>query len=311
MSDDTRYYQFGNEFISAFYESALSNKKNEDYDISEEYFKELYLNEIDGIYDDPIFEDKEATSAKDILIVGDTITHPGCPPDYKYKWPVLLAKELDLEFHSVSIMGGSVMNQVRRTIAYVEKYGAPKYIFALFSSFNRIEIPKNKNFYQYKRNASDKEFNGTNIRQACIISDIQDKSLFVPYDAEFALSQELPQFYSSVFIDMLEAYCLAKNIKLVWSTWSSNQDLIIKKVKSISSNKYRNYISIENGDWKVDYDLNKYIYLNDSCHSEFSDHEEFDFFFTEPDNVSKAFWGIHRHIHIKDLFLKEIGISNE
>lgn len=308
---EKKYYQFGNEEISSFYESSIYGIRNNLYNIDSTYFEELYLNPLKSVYDDSIFQTGHIFKHKNILIAGDTITHPGCGPDYNYKWPVLLSKELNQDFHSVALMGSSVVEQVKRIFAYIEKYGKPKYIFAIFSQFNRMEIPKNEYFYKYYRDTSKKEIEPTNIRQACIIGDTNNQKLTIPYDPEFLFSEEFPQLYSALFIQILEQYCKEAGIVLVWSTWSSNQDKIINKAISINSSKYAGYFSVKNEDWQIDYDKNKYIYTgNDyelNCHDELKNHEEFDFVFTEPNNPSRAFWGIHRHIHLKDLFVKKIN----
>lgn len=303
-----QHYQFGNEHITDFYKSVITGSEAGNYNIKDKYFSELYLNPLTQIYDDPIFDKGEITSLRPILIAGDTITHPACPPDYNYKWPMLVAKELEMEFHSVALMGSSVIAQVRRIFAYIEKFGNPDYIFAVFSSFNRMEIPKNKNFYKYFRDTSDKEYDETNIRLADIVSDISNKSLSIPYDPEFIFSEELPQYYSSLFIQMLEQYCRQAKIKLVWSTWSSNQELVIKKAQAY--NKYNNFVGLNNQNWIPDYDNVKYNLVENEkiqvCHQDLKNHDEFDFVITDPNNLHRSFWGIHRHIHVKDEFIKKI-----
>jgi hypothetical protein len=307
MDDNT--YQFGNEYMSSFYRSAINGNQDGRYDVSDEYFNDLYLNPLKAFYDDPIFESGIASSSKKILVAGDTITHPGCPPDYNYKWGNLISKELGHEFHSVALMGSSVVSQVRRIFAYIDTYGNPEYIFALFSSFNRMEIPKNNSYYNYGRDVSNKEKIPTYIHPSCIVGGYNEDMMDFPYDPEFIFSEELPQFYSGIFIQMLETYCRQNSIKLVWSTWSSNQEAVLEKARSIAPDKYKNFISLNNLSWNPDHKNKTCIYSGDeTCHEDLIDHEQFHFAFDEMNTeVNQTMWGIHRHIHVKEKFMEALS----
>lgn len=295
-----QFSEFTGFYNNPFFLSVLDGIQNEKYSLSPEQYEDIFFNRLRHI--------KKINQHEPILISGCSMTVGG-GINNEMIWPEILSKKMNMGYNTLAIPGSSVGQQVRYIYTYIKKYGAPKYLFALFPGFNRIEITDNKYYFQI--NEKKDPFPGY-IQNINIESYTTDKFFKIPYPVESLLPLDMAQFYSNLQIFYLEEYCKALGIKFIWSTWHHKQYELLQKGINAGVDLYDGLINPENEKWALDFDKNKINYIENetivNCHSEYLDKYPDDFYFA-PDTdegIQYAHWGVHRHIHIAESFFKEI-----
>ena len=122
---------------------------------------------------------------------------------------------------------------------------------------------------------------------------------------------------------MLQQYCESLNIKFIWSFWEDYYSDVFLRITEII-NKYKsdedllkNYCIVNLNTWKLIGEKNDQIDIYTGsikeCHKEFNKHplfhiaadrswEQPGLHALQPVSEEFAHWGIHRHLHIAEVF---------
>ena len=285
--------------------------------------KAIYLNRIDKPYfssarevgeegewlnisyelNDYGYRSPEFEQCADVLTLGCSQTF-GIGIQYiNNTWPAMLSKKLNLSYANLGKGGSSINSQIRRAYAYINKYGKPKNIFAIFPDFNRFEFPvvkdhlipnKNKNSLKYLEVLHTKDIN-----------DIPKVSS-APHDIRDVIPQQVAHFFSAQYILMFEQFCKEAGINLVWSTWSVPEQILICKIKEMNDLSYNNFIELEEYKWFRNPELNIEEYRNSSynkvgevvgCHTDYNNSPDFHIALDISVGLYGAHSGVHHHIH--------------
>lgn len=177
------------------------------------------------------YRSPEFKSDLDILALGCSQTYGIGVPE-EGTWPALLAKKSGLSYANLSAPGASIEWLVNSVFNYVHEFGPPKIIAALFPDFFRMEIVMNAEVNQ-SRTVTMRDWNAQgidpNFARGVITSSSIDPGLKWkarlskrPFPIEDTVPPEEPIFRSFRNIMMLERYCEALGITLLWSGWSDD-----------------------------------------------------------------------------------------
>ena len=302
------------EYDGSFYQAFIENKNNEFYEMNDKIKKNLYSfnYNLDLTSNDiPLVEWGEGKNAeikkikenKPILVSGCSITSQSW-------WAQELSKKMNLEHNNLAWPGDSTIGQIRQIFWYIKEIGTPEYIFALFPSLERFEMPINTKWFNLGQR--DTIFNPYVNIVHLGGGDMSNKYLKIPYDPEIAIPVDLSQYYSSFMINILSEYCKAKGINFVWGTWDQRQYYILNEINKKKSTYYEEMIDMEADSWEIDFTNSVCNYINKDtkeiilCHEHEKKtmyHENFDFG-SDIDLVGPryAHFGFHRHLHIAEIF---------
>ena len=255
----------------------------------------------------------------DALALGCSFTFgTGLPQEFI--WAEIFAKKNNFTLHNLASAGSSTTEQVTRAFHYIKKVGKPKIIIAMLPIL-RISCPVNiHRFYPKNINIKNKNINVYNANLDINNFEIQSEA---PHDPNKILPIEFTIYYSILFIKMLKQYCESLNIKFIWSFWEDfDLDLVYRiieiiKKNNLDENLFENYCNLNINAWKLvgkkNNKLDIYTGNMKDCHKEFNDHPLFhtaaDRTWEQPglhslyeENQESAHWGIHRHLHIAEIF---------
>lgn len=257
----------------------------------------------------------ELSTRPNVITMGCSVTYGlGLPVDKI--WPSLLEEKLqqhgDYRIGNISYNGASIMKNVSNFFGFINKYNyMPEYVICNFANFERA------NFY---RNEKGVEFIGDIF---WVNNRVKFKDEY-PYTFESILPIEWIYYSNLDHIKMLEVFCKTNNIKLIWSTWSSN---ISEENENYLKNTFPSYVSdptrkifpngLEGGGYMNDdsdmtevlNDFKMFNWDNIQCHKEFKNtddypfHYAYDYYRNMPDvSMRLPHSGIHRHHHWAEFY---------
>jgi uncharacterized protein YqgQ len=255
----------------------------------------------------------------DYLFSGCSVTY-GVGLPIEYVWHEQLIKSLGGTYASVAMHGDSVVGQILKIFAYIKQFGHPKNIVALFPDFNRFLVFNNPNLLaaeQFFTNTNSKLFNWAFVdnkdaqtnnyinfaskMNANTSNNHHDTVYFKkPLVADEVMTEELSHFYASQLINILEMYCNASGINLVYSTWDLKSELVFEDIQEHSL--FNNYISVNVKEWEDADGTLKTL----PCHNELKIDAHFDTAMDRGNGIEHAHFGLHRHIHYYETFLNYI-----
>lgn len=285
--------------------------------------KSIYLNRVDKVYmsfaresgeegawlginyeiNDHGYRSPEFDKCADILTLGCSQSFGIGIEHSSNTWPAILSDKLGLTYANLAKGGSSINSQIRRAHAYINQYGKPKHIFAIFPDFDRFEFPtvkhalvphKNKNSLRYLEVLHRKDPN-----------EIPKVSV-APHDARDVIPSAVAHFFSAQYILMFEQYCREAGINLVWSTWNREDHILISKLKEIDNSSYTNFIDLEEYKWFRNVDLEVEEYRDSSlrkkgelieCHEDYEYLPDFYIALDKKVGFMGAHSGVHHHLH--------------
>jgi hypothetical protein len=223
-------------------------------------------------------------------------------------WGTQLAKSLNMSYANISIPGASTQSIIQKLFGYFKEFGHPKLILCFFPDFYRMLIPTNKNTFITKNNKNPFDVNLDSIfidKEPENDKKHKLKYAKLPFIAEELLPPELSYFISFQFIGMLEQYCRSHNIKLIWSTWSTEDEKLIRKIKN-DFDVFDNYVDLNNSS------LSNECLVDINCHSNIKDEYAhcFDYGADFEYKEGLRHLGVHSHTHIYEMFLNYIKEKN-
>lgn len=316
----------------SLFDAIFNKSSNSNYEYNDETIKYIYTNIFEKqikntsvhygflhTFNEHGYRSDSFNSNTEMLVTGCSYTF-GSGIKTEHRWGNILSQNLKLPHSNLAIPGASVERIVRDLFCYFKTYGHPKYIFALFPIFHRMEIINNPKYFKtgdydraFKKMQTINSSNKRDVyRLTAHINDFpyNDKFYTQPLIAESVLPAEIPQFYSSMFIQMLEQYCELADITLIWSTWDKKQNMILEEVNAMYPGTYKNKINITKGRWEFDKKINKANYIENNsvvnCHEYYreKDNQTFDLAKDIEFGIDLAHWGTHRHLHVAEDFEK-------
>lgn len=122
----------------------------------------------------------------------------------------------NVKFFNTGFMGSSIDLVIKNIMGFIKNYGAPDIIFILFPDIGRqVRFDENRN--HYRRMIAG----GHWIENAKDTAQISYTMNYLPQNNLLTHVQ---------LIQMLEAFCEAKKIKLIWSTWETFNDANMYKI---------------------------------------------------------------------------------
>jgi hypothetical protein len=293
------------------------------FSASLDQIKAIYFNKIDRYYPElpkPNPEDGEWLGISyeinehgfrspsfdkkaDILILGCSQTFGIGIENIENTWPAILSDKLNLPYASLAKSGSSINSQIRRAYAYIKQYGKPKYIYAIFPDFDRLEFPVDQKVLM-----PDKRKDRLNYLET-IHKKNQDEVLkfsSAPHDARDVIPPSFRNFFSAQYILMFEQYCQEAGINLVWSTWSINDQALISKLKELDNSAYTSFIELDEYRWTRNQEFKIEEYRNFSfqnntevihCHKNFEHLRDFHIALDAQAGLQRAHSGVHHHLH--------------
>ena len=306
------YHQSQSYAINNFFNTVEPNRGIEKYEnryrriFSNKDFEEP--NKVDYKFNSYGLRSKEFDFDHELVVAGCSFTYGTGIPEYA-RWGDILAKTLNLSVANLSFPGAPIEMIISNLMKYLKiRNKDPKYIAVLLPDFLRVS---------YLRNKEDPTLVGLSLHSSqqkfTYNADKDILSSIIPIEWAFFKAQKSMQ--------ILETYCKIKNIKLIWSTWSTiniNSDWLSYKFECYRKDKTVEEFPDQDIDkiWTDDIiERNKYFEYDDmNCHRE-DLNKHYDYFYYAYDRLPrmqgdmKMFQphpGLHRNIHWADFFYKEL-----
>lgn len=288
------------------------------------------------------------------FVKGVELVTAGCSQTYgvgvpeQGTWSALLAKQLGMSYVNLSAPGVSIEWIVHSLFSYFNEFGNPKVLAVLFPDFLRMEVVINSSINQSREVSKldlatqgiDDEFTlGVVTCRSMELDDLEWRAKINkrPFFIEDTIPPEEAIFRSMKHIMMLESYCEAAGIELIWSGWSDDVAFLLEKygAKNISKHAIKcdglefwkahwmeipvtdedpegiHDIKMKHGispDCPTD-GVNSQCVCFIDCHSDLKEKFE-DSFYLATDRHEKGkdncHMGVHRHAHIADDFAEEL-----
>lgn len=255
-----------------------------------------------------------------VVVLGCSITF-GLGMPVELTWPEILQSKLqekgNYKVGNISYNGAAPTKSIISFFNMISKYDyLPEYVICNFPNLERAYFVNQNNDH---------------LCDLFWYSHTVETKGYAPFEWNKILPVEWIYFQNLDYIKMLEIFCKFNNIKLIWSTWSTN---LSEEMESFLQSKFTYYkpdptrISFPEGfEYSIDArtleDLIPYFRMhnweNIRCHSKYyeSNREIFDHAYDYeqvpvsyiPKNEGLPFHphpGVHRHLHWADFYYKEI-----
>lgn len=263
----------------------------------------------------------EFSTKPSIVALGCSITlGQGLPVELR--WTELLAKKLDKTVGNISYSGGSAAQVVSSFFGMIDKYNyKPEYVIANFPPFERFYFIDGK---------------GEKMKDYWLGNKPRKTKDQAPWDYGATIPYEWVYYNNLNHIKMLEVFCKANDIKLIWSTWSNalsqehesflldNFDgYVIDTVKKQFPPHFEFYVNPKEVDGLLPfYKMNNWD--NVKCHIQenLDNPDIFDYAYDyhkigrapDRDVTRTPHPGVHKHIHWAEFYfdiIKSMELNNE
>lgn len=276
----------------------------------------------------------EFSKTVDFLFAGCSFTYGmGVPEDGI--WGSLIAKELGWTYNNLSKNGASIPWIVRQLFAYFKEYGNPKTLVCLFPTLTRTffasnpEILISDNGYVED---STKDLESKKSIYNIELGNVYKSSSRPAYSKKPHNLEDVVNVDSAVQISMqniriLEQYCRSSGINFIWGTWSEAFSSLMEGPGGLLENYYfEHYVGLDVDHWgsrnvsglpdrlfssAEDQRFCKRHHRGIDCscplqcHSEMSNKYGQSFYLgTDGLHGRQPHFGVHRHIHIAESFIK-------
>lgn len=255
-----------------------------------------------------------------VITIGCSITF-GLGMPNELIWPNLLQEKLssfgDYKVGNISYNGAAPMKSIISFFNMINKYNyLPEYVICNFPNLERAYFVNQNNDH---------------LCDLFWYSHTVETKGYAPFEWNKILPVEWIYYQNLDYIKMLEIFCKFNNIKLIWSTWSTNLSNVMERFLSERFMYYKpdpTRVSFPDGfeyhiDAKTMDDLIPYFRMKDwqdgMCHSDYyHSHREifdhaYDYEQVPVDYIPKKDGlpfhphpGLHRHLHWSEFYFKEM-----
>lgn len=201
------------------------------------------------------FRGPEFVSKAELVTAGCSFTY-GMGVSEDSVWSKAVATDLGLTHNNLAKPGASISWIVEKLFNYFNEFGHPKYLLCLFPDAKRFIVPadgkvlakdKNKKTLNYGEHGShgrDGQFLYNEVAKST--SEMTSISLIRrPYNIRDIYTSELGYYSAIRQIRILEQYCKATGIKLLWSTWDFELSFHLDKLQSDEALRFESYFNID------------------------------------------------------------------
>jgi len=188
----------------------------------------------------------EIDDNSDVLASGCSITFGIGVPE-PARWTNFLGNKINKSIVNLGSPGASVESICNNIIQYSLNNKMPKEIFCLFPDFFRSVVVIDKEFYKSKNDKNFPDWDHLELTycnpkideyKSSLLMEVKDKKY-----AEDATSPHQLILNSINSIYILESFCLTNGIKLYWTTWDINTNLLMEELLNIKDFKLKNFTS--------------------------------------------------------------------
>ena len=130
----------------------------------------------------------------------------GLPVDFR--WTNILGKKIGQEIGNISYSGASIAKDISSFFGMIHTYNyKPEYVICNFANLQRLYFIDPKNEY---------------MRDYFLNNEQRVAKAEIPFEYGKIIPYEWVYYNNLDHIKMLEAFCMTNDIKLIWSTWSTN-----------------------------------------------------------------------------------------
>jgi hypothetical protein len=182
----------------------------------------------------------------EILTLGCSQTW-GYAMDYEFLWPTLIMNRFKKNVSNIAVPGDSLQAQIIKAFTYFKEIGNPKIIIGVLP-FARFEFPyiKNKMIFQTMQpHVPTEKMKSSFIANAYVpytLDKYDTKITYTktPHILDEIFTIEMAMFYNDSFIAILEQYCKANDIKIIWTFWEN----LNPPINKLFINSYDGYFQI-------------------------------------------------------------------
>jgi hypothetical protein len=291
------------------------NNPNKDYSHTSQILAghaEIARPEYDYKWNSDGIRSIEFSTRPPVVALGCSITlGQGMPFDLS--WPQLLSASIKQPVASIAYSGASANKVVSSFMGAIHQYKyKPETVIAHFANFERLYFIDGE---------------GNKMQEWFINHKAKKTKAKAPWDYEEILPFEWVYYQNLDHIKMLEAFCEAAGIKLMWSCWSNG---LTEEQEQFLKDNFKYYIpDTTKKEFPVNFELgpesktieeltNNYAMINwPGCHAEYKDKysDIFDYAYDYHKIAYDygrikgpgAFWphpGLHKHLHIAEFWEK-------
>jgi hypothetical protein len=299
-----------------------------------------------SVSDDPVnsyrnnsygYRSDEFSVGTGLVVAGCSFTYGvGVPEDGA--WPSMVSKSLGETASVVADPGASITGIVDKLFMYFRSFGNPKTLLCLFPDRYRLSVPIDGSTLVYDQSKPVFGSNGSSPRQGVFNVEFNPggqsiKYMKKPYDADVVITEDIALYQSIRSIRLLEQYCRAANIKLLWSTWNLELAAIMSLISKREDLKFDNYFNLDvyvyrkstqehrEAIFKTLNDLNSCVHEHEEtdctcylvCHQdllELHGEEQFNIGMDHHGvGRESAHYGVHFQAHVADAFLSRLALD--
>lgn len=224
----------------------------------------------------------------------------------KYIWGNILGASLGLDGLNLSFGGASAFAMIDRFISYCNTNGAPK-IAAMLLPPLTTRIHTAQDHSRFRLDPDEHEHSTVVAVNLGIISE--NKYSKAPHLITDILPPVNLLYHNVRMIKILESYCAAANISLVYSTWSYETHYLLSQANEVASKygldtPFKGYVDTKTDMWREVWPHDLPIELH-KCHQNLLEETE-SLFWKGSDGTHM---GTHRHVHIADTLFNALNPS--
>lgn len=152
-------------------------------------------------------------------------------------WPRLLGESMGVSYVNLGMPSSSVHAMLSSLLVYIRRYGKPKYVAALLPGYRRIAMPLRHEYNSSAATSREQRESGVvgyeNLNLAYREQDGAKKDVPLyskrPYIMDDILAYEVPLHQSMTALSVMIEYCRVADIKLVFSSWNSGMDELLRE----------------------------------------------------------------------------------
>jgi hypothetical protein len=231
---ENKLYEYNKLYISQLLGGKfLSTKNNSALSLPSDPVNEYNFNS-EG------YRSKEFSKNNELLAAGCSFTFGSGVPEEAI-WANTVANELKVSASLLALPGVSTSFIVEDLFRYFKAYGNPKLLLCLFPDSGRIEVPCDNKIIASPTHNTSILYTIHSLRDD---DSNRRKYLKKPYDVEQLVSEHMALYSSIKSIRMLEQYCRATGIQLIWGTWNDEFNELVLEANKFDEFRFDNYFNL-------------------------------------------------------------------
>lgn len=255
MQHNTSYLNF-NDIKSFLYKNNISSLENiffnnskigfldyNDYFIADTSWHKNIINDVNFEYkiNEHGYRSKHFKTLDlqniNILYGGCSVTFGEGLPNY-CRWvdilyDKLLNKHGSVEYYDTSFIGNSIDIIIKNVMSFIYNYGKPNYIFLCFPPISRKIIFDDKKQKYFKSTPAHHWLEKSKDRMQILSLVHKDPEHVFNIQQEHTIKYKYEEniYLHSLLINLLENFCKESGIKLMWTCWDIEDNILFNELK--------------------------------------------------------------------------------